>query len=92
MIETVLATGSVETLHIGDRAVLPAEADLRPEVPAEAPSLDTLMADCERRAILDALDRAGGGRSRAARQLRISRSRLYRRMEALGIQPDAVHA
>jgi DNA-binding NtrC family response regulator len=41
----------------------------------------------ERRAILSALRRAGGQRSRAARAMGVSRSRLYRRMEALGIHP-----
>jgi len=55
----------------------------------ETARLDTLLADFERQAILTALRRAGGGRSLAARQLGISRSRLYRRMDALGIEPDS---
>ena len=50
-------------------------------------SLDDILASVERRAILSALRRAGGQRSRAARAIGISRSRLYRRMEALGIRP-----
>jgi len=49
--------------------------------------LDDLLASVERRAILSALQRARGRRSQAARDLGISRSRLYRRMEALGIHP-----
>ena len=38
-----------------------------------------------RRTILSVLDHANGKRSQAARSMKISRSRLYRRMEALGI-------
>lgn len=49
--------------------------------------LDCVLADVERREILTALRSAHGQRTRAARGLGISRSRLYRRMEALGINP-----
>jgi DNA-binding NtrC family response regulator len=49
--------------------------------------LDEVLAAVERQAILAALRRSGGQRSRAARAIAISRSRLYRRMEALGIRP-----
>jgi transcriptional regulator with PAS, ATPase and Fis domain len=49
--------------------------------------LDDVLASVERRAILTALRRTQGQRSRAAREMGISRSRLYRRMEALGIHP-----
>jgi PAS domain S-box-containing protein len=52
---------------------------------AEAVSLDDILCDTERRAILTALRRARGQRSMAAKYMGISRSRLYRRMEALGI-------
>ena len=54
----------------------------RPDMP-----LDEVLATVERRAILLALRRAGGQRSKAARTIGISRSRLYRRMDALGIRP-----
>ncbi len=50
--------------------------------------LDDVLASVERRAILTALRRAAGRRSQAAREMGISRSRLYRRMEALGIHPS----
>ncbi len=53
------------------------------------PPLDDLLADFERQAILGALRRAKGQRSLAARVMGISRSRLYRRMEALGIAPKS---
>ncbi|MHC4444869.1 MAG: sigma-54 interaction domain-containing protein [Planctomycetota bacterium] len=49
--------------------------------------LDDMLAEIERKAILAALRRAHGQRSRAAKLMGISRSRLYRRMDALGISP-----
>ena len=49
--------------------------------------LDRVLASVERREILGSLRRAHGQRSQAAKALGISRSRLYRRMEALGIDP-----
>jgi len=54
-------------------------------LPAAGRSLDETLALIERREIIAALDRAQGQRKMAANLLRISRSRLYRRMEALGI-------
>ena len=50
-------------------------------------SLDRILTTIERREILNALNRANGQRTLAAKLLGISRSRLYRRMEALGIDP-----
>ena len=50
-------------------------------------SLDQILTTIEKREILGALRRANGQRTLAARLLGISRSRLYRRMEALGIDP-----
>ena len=52
--------------------------------------LDEVLATIEKREILGALQRADGQRTMAARLLGISRSRLYRRMEALGIDPRKV--
>lgn len=49
--------------------------------------LDRILTGIEKREILAALKRAQGQRTQAARLLGISRSRLYRRMEALGIDP-----
>ncbi len=49
--------------------------------------LKPYMQSVEREAILRALESAGGQRSRAAQLLGISRSRLYRRMDALKIVP-----
>ena len=53
---------------------------------ASAPAPVASMVEA-RQAILSALRRADGQRSQAAREMGISRSRLYRRMEALGIHP-----
>ena len=49
--------------------------------------LDRILTTIEKREILAALKRANGQRTLAARLLGISRSRLYRRMEALDIDP-----
>ncbi len=49
--------------------------------------LDGILADIERRTIRAALHQAHGQRSLAAKLMGISRSRLYRRMDALGIVP-----
>jgi len=48
-------------------------------------NLDEALADVERRVILRALQETRGQRSLAAKIMGISRSRLYRRMDALGI-------
>lgn len=53
-------------------------------------SLDQVLTTIERREIVAALRRARGQRTEAARRLGISRSRLYRRMEALGIDPRTI--
>ncbi len=51
--------------------------------------LDPLLAQCEREAILRALDATHGQRNKAAQLMGNSRSRLYRRMEALGVDLKA---
>jgi DNA-binding NtrC family response regulator len=88
-IESAIAVGSgpelkaedLPTLVRGDTVEI-FEGDKKLDLP-----LDDVLASVERRAILSALRRAGGQRSRAARAMGVSRSRLYRRMEALGIHP-----
>jgi DNA-binding NtrC family response regulator len=50
--------------------------------------LDRLLQLVERKLILKAIRDNHGHRSAAARQLGISRSRLYRRLTQLGIQLD----
>jgi len=58
-----------------------------PEPTAASASLDQLLGKVEADAIRRALSACGGRRHKAAAFLGISRSRLYRRMEALGIDP-----
>ena len=50
-------------------------------------SLDELLANLERKELLAALREVGGQRTSAARRLGISRTKLYRRMHALGLFP-----
>ena len=61
--------------------------DAASTVPPGVGLLDHLLGSLERREIVSALERSNGQRTLAARVLGISRSRLYRRMEALGIDP-----
>lgn len=84
-IESALATGHGPTLQAAD---LPGSLRGDPSANGSAPgdgALDQLLAQVEKQAILSALQRAGGRRNRAAKLLAISRSRLYRRLEALQI-------
>ena len=59
------------------------------EVKACERPLDDILTKIERREIVAALTKASGQRAHAANLLGISRSRLYRRMDALGID---IHA
>jgi len=54
--------------------------------PLERLSLKEAVAALERRMIADALERVGGNRSEAARQLGIARAQLYLKMEEYGIR------
>jgi DNA-binding NtrC family response regulator len=56
------------------------------EMPLERLSLKEAVAALERRMIADALERVGGNRSEAARQLGIARAQLYLKMEEYGIR------
>jgi len=53
----------------------------------DIPPLRDAVAELEKRLILRALDRAGGNRSEAARQLGIGRAQLYVKMEQHGLGP-----
>ena len=77
----VLRAEDVSTAIRGRAYVRDQELDASPIL------LDDMLADIERRTILAGLRRARGQRSLAAKLMGISRSRLYRRMEALGIVP-----
>ena len=84
------AARQVETpspLPVGERS---GANNMQVNTEAGSRPLDEVLATIERREILHALQRADGQRTMAARLLGISRSRLYRRMEALGIDPRKV--
>jgi PAS domain S-box-containing protein len=68
----------------GDQSAVSTDSSMGP--------LDQMLTSIEKREILAALRRANGQRTLAARMLGISRSRLYRRMEALGIDPREIGA
>lgn len=75
------------TIYDGAGAAGADGGDVLQETSSDMGSLDRILTSIEKREILAALKRADGQRTRAARMLGISRSRLYRRMEALGIDP-----
>ena len=74
-----------QTASCVSSAVSPGDASCKNE---ESLSLDPILARVEREAIRRALRAANWQRNKAARLMDISRSRLYRRMEALGIDPN----
>ena len=87
--------GNVRELeHVVERAVVLAEgemiepADLALTRPAnESTLLDRMtLADAEALLVRRAMDRAGGNARKAAEALGLSRSALYRRLQALGIK------
>jgi len=89
IVEAALVAGTGNTLTADDVRLALRNRDRVREGDAESRlvRLDGVLADVERRTILSALRQARGQRSRAAKLMGISRSRLYRRMDALGIVP-----
>ncbi|MFT3775515.1 MAG: sigma-54 dependent transcriptional regulator [Minicystis sp.] len=76
--------------EIIDTPDLPPAVRARKSVEPEAPPVERLtlkeaVAALERRMLAEALDRAGGNRSEAARQLGIGRAQLYLKMEEYGL-------
>ncbi len=74
----------------GDDAVSDTVVERNESDGAKSGPLDQVLTSIERREILGALQRARGQRTLAARLLGISRSRLYRRMEAIGVDLTTV--
>ncbi|MCK4657913.1 MAG: sigma 54-interacting transcriptional regulator [Phycisphaerae bacterium] len=89
VVESAFALGSGEQLLANDLPNLIRGELVEMDDPASRLDrpLDNVLSSVEREAILTALRRSDGRRSQAARDMGISRSRLYRRMEALGIHP-----
>jgi two-component system response regulator PilR (NtrC family) len=86
MMERAVALASSTAIGLGD---LPAEvsglsaspAPLLARLPAEGCALDSVLGEVERRLILQALERTGGGRKAAAKLLGISFRSLRYRLE-----------
>lgn len=57
------------------------------EIAAPAPATGQGLESTEKKMIVDALARAGGNKTEAAKLLKITRRRLYSRMKVHGIQP-----
>jgi len=55
-----------------------------PEMPADG-TLDTRRTDAEKSAVRDALAKAKGNRTQAARLLGVSRRTLYNKLDELGL-------
>jgi PAS domain S-box-containing protein len=88
IVEGALSAGQGPMLRADDVRVALRNRDRAGEADTDRQvRLDGVLADVERRTILDALHQTRGQRSRAAKLMGISRSRLYRRMDALGIAP-----
>jgi len=81
-----------------DNASIPVNSGIGDEIDGDGTAddgtgaLDRILSTIEKREIVNALSRANGQRTLAAKLLGISRSRLYRRMEALGIDPRHLSA
>jgi DNA-binding NtrC family response regulator len=67
------------------RLQLAARAAARPPRAEETIILDEFLGRVERELVRRALDRAKGNKARAARLLGMTRPRLYRRLEQLGL-------
>ena len=63
----------------------PASAAAAAEAPTDGLALEAALEELKRRLIREALARAGGNRSEAARRLGISRSGLALKMQRLGL-------
>ena len=85
---------ALEYAVVGCRRAVIGPDDLPPEIlvvadqPAVGPAGVRRDPDRERSRFLEALDEAGGNRTRAARLLGMSRATFYRRLDALNIDPD----
>jgi DNA-binding NtrC family response regulator len=83
------ATGAmIMVADLPDRLDLAARAAHVPREGRPVRSLDQLLLATEREAISQALQQAKGNKSRAARTLQISRARLIRRAQQLGLSTN----
>ena len=81
-LERAVILSDGETLRIGDFPLQPADGEGRG---GEDGGLSGTLAEVERRAIEQALQRHAGNVTHAAHDLGITRTSLYRRMEKYGL-------
>jgi len=81
--------GRIEVQHLAARVLEERRShEVGLNMPLDfVPGVDTLQS-LEHRMILEAMKRAGGVRTQAAKLLGISRFQLLRRMEKYGIRPE----
>ena len=86
-----------ELQHMVERAVIMTKTDkleaglfpLKPSTKPSAVAFDSLnVSDIEKSAIENAIDKSGGNLTKAAQELGMGRSTLYRKMEKYGIEPS----
>ncbi|UCD30492.1 MAG: sigma 54-interacting transcriptional regulator [Planctomycetota bacterium] len=91
VIESTFAAGDLPCLMLEELSISKGGEDYPERIESyggrDTIPLDDMLAEIERKAILDTLRKTRGQRSLAAKLMGISRSRLYRRMDALGISP-----
>lgn len=86
--QAVLATTGtlIDVQHLSEKLELAADAEAVPPREDESVPLDAFLAEVETELIQRAMRQAKGNKAGAARSLQISRAKLLRRMEQLGIE------
>ncbi|HEX3983562.1 MAG TPA: sigma-54-dependent Fis family transcriptional regulator [Acidisoma sp.] len=85
MVESLLLMSDSETVTEAEAAALLEEAPARTEPLTQFERSSASLEDAERAAITQAMRHCRGNLAESARQLRISRSTLYRKMERYGL-------
>jgi two-component system response regulator AtoC len=87
--ERLLVLGEDQPIDAGELDALLPHAAAQPKVPAAAPAIgDLSLWEREHALLVQALERAEGNQSQAARLLKISREQLRTRMRKYGLLPD----
>ena len=87
--ERLLVLGDDQAIDAGELDSLLPRAAAQPKVPAAAPAIgDLSLWERERALLVQALERAQGNQSQAARLLKVSREQLRTRMRKYGLLPD----
>jgi len=83
----VMTSGDVIDAVSLPNTIREASRQAKPAIDTGSMTLKEALAACEREVIIAALERAGGNRSEAARQLGLARTHLYAKLEEHGITP-----